>query len=232
MAKRKSETRIQKILRSDGALCVTFVNTGLGGRRALETYGDLLAWSVRTGALSAPAAERLEWAAEERPGPAGGVARRAKALRSRMERIFLAVARGDKPADSDLPPLNLELGEALSQRRLVAGDDGFHWAWQASDDDEPDRMLWPILFSAGELLTSEDCHRIQQCPGSDCGLLFVARNPGRARIWCGRTCRDRDSSRRYYRKVVKTERNRLLGPKQARQKAGLAGYVVSEPPEA
>lgn len=36
MAKRKLETRIQKMLRSDGALCLTFINTGLGKRKALE----------------------------------------------------------------------------------------------------------------------------------------------------------------------------------------------------
>ncbi len=67
MAKRKPATTIQKMLRSDGALCLTFVNTGLGKRKALESYADLLAWGVGTGALAAGAAARLAQAAAERP---------------------------------------------------------------------------------------------------------------------------------------------------------------------
>ncbi len=88
MAKRKTETRTQKMLRSDGSLCVTFVNTGLGKRKALESFGDLLAWGAETGALGAAEAARLEGAAEQRPGIAAGVARRAKTLRARLERIL------------------------------------------------------------------------------------------------------------------------------------------------
>ncbi|MCP3918261.1 MAG: hypothetical protein GY711_22145, partial [bacterium] len=81
MAKRKTETRIQKMLRSDGALCVTFVNTGSGKRKALESYDDLLAWGVETGALGAEDAARLTRAAAARPGLAAGAARRAKTAR-------------------------------------------------------------------------------------------------------------------------------------------------------
>ena len=35
------------MLRADGALCVTFVNSAR--RQPLETYDDLVAWSVDTG---------------------------------------------------------------------------------------------------------------------------------------------------------------------------------------
>lgn len=227
MAKRKRETRIQKTLRSDGALCVTFVNTGLGQRRPIETYDDLLAWSVRTSALGAADAERLERAAAERPGPTDGTLRRATTLRSRLERIFLAVVQGDRPAKADLKALNHELAAALGHRQLTTTDIDFQWTWQADEDDEPARMLWPILLSAGELLASEDCRRIRQCPSPGCGLFFVARSAGRARKWCGRACRDRDSSRRHYRKIIKPRQDRLASQRQARQKAGLMGYEDS-----
>ncbi len=88
MAKRKTETRLQKMLRSDGALCVTFVNTALGKRRPLESYADLLAWGVETGILAQAGATLLARVAAERPGPAAGVAKRAKTLRARLERIL------------------------------------------------------------------------------------------------------------------------------------------------
>ena len=50
MAKRKRKkplTLLEKMLRSDGALCATFVNTASGKRKALESYEDLLAWAPR-----------------------------------------------------------------------------------------------------------------------------------------------------------------------------------------
>ncbi len=215
------------MLRSDGALCVTFVNAGLGKREPLATYDDLLAWGVGTGALEAADAARLEQAANEQPGPAEGVARRARTLRGRLERILAAVAGGERAAAGDLATLNLELAAALGHRRLAIAGGRFRWTWQADSAEDLDRMLWPVLLSAGEMLVSEDRRRLRRCPSPGCGLFFVARSSGRPRKWCGRACRDQESSRKHYRKIIKPERQKLAGRMRARQQAGLAGHADS-----
>ncbi len=227
MAKRKPATTIQKMLRSDGALCLTFVNTGLGKRKALESYAGLLAWSVETGALGTADAARLEQVVAERPGVAAGVARRAQALRALLERFAAAAASGREPENADLEALNVELGPALGHRRLVATAAGFGWSWDESGDDL-DRMLWPVLLSASELLASSDLRRIRRCPSKGCGLFFVARGSGRPRKWCGATCCNRSTSRRHYRKVIKPALAKWASEKPARLKAMAEAVAASE----
>ncbi len=224
MARRKTETRLQKMLRSDGALCVTFVNTAFGKRKRLESFEDLLAWVIATGDLGAEEAARLERAAAERPGLAAGAARRAKTVRARLERILVAVAGGGEPAGRDFEAFNVELGAMLGHRRLVAAGDGFRWSWTVGGGEDSGRVLWPVLLSAGELLASGDRRRLRQCPTGGCGLLFVARGGGRPRKWCGVACRDRSSSRRHYRKVIKPARERLMAGQRARLVAKQEGY--------
>ncbi len=179
MARQKPETRIQKMLRSDGALCLSFINTGRGQRPALESYAELLAWSAETGALDAATAARLEQAAAERSKAAAGVARKAVDLHARLGRMVAVVVGGGQAEAADLEALNVDLGVALGHRLLVDTAAGFHWSWDQGD--EIDRPLWPVLLSAGKLLASQDVRRIRRCPSQGCGLFFVARGSGRPR---------------------------------------------------
>jgi predicted RNA-binding Zn ribbon-like protein len=204
--RRKALTRMQKLLHSDGALCVTFVNTEAPGRGAIESYDDLLAWGVAAGALSATEAERLAAAAAEHPGNAAGAVRRALTLRQRLRRILLALAEGERPAATDFGPFDADLGRAMAARHLAATPGGYRWAWGDAGGEDLDRMLWPVLLSAAELLTSPGRQRVGQCAGEDCGLFFAARNSGRPRRWCGVACRTRHSSEKHYRLRVKPRR--------------------------
>ncbi len=217
MARQKPETRIQKMLRTDGALCLTFINTGQGQRPTLESYAEILVWSAETGALDAAAAARLELAAAEHPKAAAGVARKAVDLHARLRRMVAAVADGGQAEAADLEALNVELGAALGHRLLVDTAAGFHWSWDQGD--EIDRPLWPVLLSAGVLLASEEVRRIRRCPSEGCGLFFVARGSGRPRKWCGAACCNRSTSRRHYRKVIKPAREKEARGKPARDKA-------------
>ncbi len=117
--KRKALTRLEKMLRSDGALCVTFLNTASARRKTLETYDDLLRWGVETGDLSDAVAARLAAAAAERPGPANGVVRRGRTLAGRLKRILLAFAGGGKPEAADFAVLTAEIRAALANRELA-----------------------------------------------------------------------------------------------------------------
>lgn len=232
MAKRRRRTltRLEKMLRSDGALAVTFVNTGAPARKTLETYDDLLGWGVETGAIAAGDAQRLAAAAAEQPARAKRVARGAQALRDRIGRIFLAVIRDDPPADSDFDPFNTELRRAMAARQLLAVAGGHRWTWGALEDVDFDRVLWPVLLSAADVLTGPDRATLRRCPTDGCGLFFLARSPGKPRKWCGRLCRSRYSSRNYYH----GKRTPMIARRKdwLRRTAANVGYGPSWSPEA
>jgi predicted RNA-binding Zn ribbon-like protein len=60
-------------------------------------------------------------------------------------------------------------------------------------------MLWPIVRSAAELLTSEDLGRVRRCGREGCDWLFVDSSKNRSRRWCSmEMCGSRVKSRRYY----------------------------------
>ena len=224
MAKpRKPLTRFQKMLRSDGALCVTFVNTASPRRPGLESYADLIAWGVETGALSATDRSRLEAAAAEHPGAAAAVVRRVPTQRGRLERIFLALAAGRRPDAADFNPLNAEIRRVMSARELAPTHSGYRWSWGEIDGVDLDRMLWPVLHSAGNFLASEDRQRVRQC-GEGCGLWFIARGAGRPRKWCSVACRNRASTKKHYHRKVKPKREAKKRAEETEAKARIAGF--------
>ncbi|MGH7124521.1 MAG: CGNR zinc finger domain-containing protein, partial [Stellaceae bacterium] len=74
---------------------------------------------------------------------------------------------------------------------------GFTWAW----DDEPalDRMLWPIVRSATQLLTAAELSRVKQCAGRGCSWLFLDTSKNGSRRWCEmEVCGSRSKARAYY----------------------------------
>ena len=207
--RRKPLTRSEKMLRSDGALCVTFVNTGSAKRKSLATYDDLLAWGVETRVLADSNSRRLASAAAEHPGKAVDVVRRAGTLCDRLRRIFFTLAAGEKPADDDFGPFNVELRRVMAFRELVVTSGGYRWSWGDAEIDDLDRMLWPVLLSAADLLTSRDRVKVRQCEQDDCDLFFVARGGGRPRKFCSGSCGSRSSSKRYYHRELKPRRARF-----------------------
>jgi predicted RNA-binding Zn ribbon-like protein len=60
-------------------------------------------------------------------------------------------------------------------------------------------MLWPVVRSAADLLTSERVVRVRECAAEDCAWLFVDTSRGPRRKWCDMsTCGNRAKARRYY----------------------------------
>ncbi len=223
MAKRKRKPE-QPELVQDGALCATFVNTAKGKRNRLETYADLLAWGQKQEVLSTTDGERLALAASKRPSDAEAVVREALEIRACLERIFGDLAARRTASDSDLATLNGSLRPVLSARHLVPAAGGYQLAWDDLDGDDLDRMLWPVLFSAAEILSSDDHRRLRQCAGTDCGLFFVDRSPGSPRKWCTTACGHRVRSRRHYHSRVIPMRQRIRRNRAARQARKMAEY--------
>src|SRR5690349_8238362 len=100
-----------------GAACLDFCNT-LAGRRKehpremLTTYARLVVWAQQAGLVSETEGRQLEHEATRRPGAAGRVLERARALRETICRIFSAAAARDPAASDDLCVFNEAMSEA------------------------------------------------------------------------------------------------------------------------
>jgi len=184
-----------------GELCLDFANTvecrlSDHTHEFVNSYRDLVLWSQHAGVLTDEQAERLLQDARGRPEEADAVLERAIELRETIYRVFTAVIVGCSPDSASLDALNGFLAQALSQLRVVNTSDGFSFDW-AGDDQILDRVLWPIVQSAADLLTSDELSRVKQCAG--CGWLFVDRSRNHSRRWCDmRVCGNRAKARRYY----------------------------------
>jgi len=187
---------------SGGALCLDLVNTVPDWPRAsrdkLPDYRALLAWSRQSGTIAPHVAPRLERSAVRRPRQARQVFERALELRALLYRIFAPLAAGKNPAPKDISAFNKELADALARARITPSEDGFAWSW-SGPDDALDRLLWPVLRSAADLLTSDDRERIGQCDLETCSWFFIDRSRGRRRRWCDmKGCGNRNKARRHY----------------------------------
>lgn len=135
--------------------------------------------------------------AEPEPSPAV----RAAVLRVRefLERLLEDEARGAGVSDADLNQLDRALARAGQSRGIVPTVRGYGWGWRR-DPGEVSRRTFPALWAAGQLLTSEDRHRLKRCDG--CGRLFLDRSRNRSRRWCVMEgCGNREKVRRFRQRV-------------------------------
>lgn len=187
---------------SSGALCLDFTNT-LEGRldpvpsERLSNYHDLVGFGLQAGLFSEAEAEHLHALATRRPFEAAGVHASALALREAIFRIMAAIADGERPDPDELASLQDAVSEAFQHGRLIPSDDGFSWDW----DERPpslDRVLWPVAYSALDLLTNGELDRLRKCAADDCAWLFFDTSRNRSRKWCDmKTCGNRAKVARF-----------------------------------
>jgi len=193
-----------------GSLCLDFVNTvstrtEAQGREYLTSYGELVAWSHHVGILTAEEAQVLEDDGARHPDLAAATLDRAVAIRETLYRVFSKIAHDQKPDKADLATLSLVLQEGASRMEISPAGRGFAWTWVV-DKEELDRMVWPVVRSAGDLLTSGDLERVRQCARDGCDWLFVDLSKNHSRRWCSMDmCGSRVKSRRYYRRQKRRE---------------------------
>jgi predicted RNA-binding Zn ribbon-like protein len=176
-----------------GWLCLDFTNTANYGSEEnrndrLKSYADLVLWSQLVGTLTPEGAQHLGREAERRP--------------------TAAMAADRQPTPADLANLNAALAKMLAQSQLVPTKNGFAWTW-TGDATALERLIWPIAWSATELLTSDNLRRVGECAGHNCGWLFLDTSRNHSRRWCNmRECGNRAKARRHYRRrrLVKTAR--------------------------
>lgn len=188
---------------SGGALCLDFANTW--GNRAdassdrLGSVSDLLRWAAGAGIVTADERSELESRADRHDGHDRQVFAFALELREAIYRVCAAAAEGGPPAAEDVAVLNVAL-LSVPRQELCCGGACCEWRWPDGGTDL-NRVLWPVVQSAAELITGTDVDRLRQCGAPDCNWLFMDRSRGGRRRWCDMsTCGNRAKARRYYRR--------------------------------
>jgi predicted RNA-binding Zn ribbon-like protein len=189
-----------------GWLCLDFANTvdwhaSENPVDSLNEYADLVKWSADRGIISGDAKDVLLRKSEEKPVEAQAVVEKAREIREDLYRIFSDTVHGNRIKIADLKGFNKALASVLSHSRLAPYERGLRWDWDSSSD-KLDSIIWPVVKSAVDLMTSEAVKRVGQCADEKgCGWLFWDSSRNRSRRWCDmKDCGNRAKVRRFYAK--------------------------------
>jgi predicted RNA-binding Zn ribbon-like protein len=165
-------------------------------RERMGSYRDLLTWSRRVGLIEPQDERALAGHSKTRAVEASHILGQALRIRELLYRILVSAVDRSRPAERDIEELNRLVVVSSTRRRLEAHrDGGLAWTWD-SGSTRLDRMLWPVVHSAAELLASADIERLRRC--GECDWLFLDGTRNRTRLWCKKACGDRVKARRYY----------------------------------
>ena len=88
----------------------------------------------------------------------------------------------------------------MNSSRFEEGGACFSWTWDCNEE-ALDGVLWPVVRSAAELLTSEEAKLVRECASDTCTWLFVDRSRTHRRKWCDMAvCGNRAKARRHYQR--------------------------------
>jgi predicted RNA-binding Zn ribbon-like protein len=167
---------------------------------SLNKYADLIEWSAKRGIISGDAKDVLLRKSEEKPVEAEAVVEKAREIRENIYQILSDTVHGKPIKIADLKGFNRALAGTLSHSRLAPNERGLRWEWDSSSD-KLDSVIWPVVRSAVELMTSEAIKRVGQCADDRCGWLFWDSSRNRSRRWCDmKDCGNRAKVRRFYAK--------------------------------
>jgi predicted RNA-binding Zn ribbon-like protein len=186
--------RADKVEITGGALCLDFVNTveprvqpsdGTVPQDYLTGYTDLLMWSQHAGVLNAVEAVGLQAESIREMQLAQETLEQALMLREVLYDIFFAIAQQRRIDPAALEMLRGAYAEAMQQARFVPREDTFEIEW-IEQPVHLMRPLWPVVYSAVELLMRGEHKRIKDCEtgGEGCGWLFYDTSKNTSRRWC------------------------------------------------
>ena len=189
-----------------GWLCLDFANTmdwhaSENPVESLNKYADLIEWSAKRGIISGDAKNVLLRKSEEKPVEAEAVVEKARETRENIYQILSDTVHGKPIKIADLKGFNRALAGTLSHSRLAPNERGLRWDWDSSSD-KLDSIIWPVVKSAVDLMTSGAMKRVGQCADEKgCGWLFWDSSRNRSRRWCDmKDCGNRAKVRRFYAK--------------------------------
>jgi len=167
----------------------------------LHAISDLLQWAKEAGLLSPAENDRLAMFYNRNPDEATGAIAKGTAIRDLLLSIFAGIANGRSVSARHLSELNSALAQAPGLLRVHKKPDCIKQEWSSAADGLR-QVLFPILFSAAELLTSDRLGRIRECASNDCIWLFVDESRNRSRRWCDMSsCGNRMKARLHYQRA-------------------------------
>jgi predicted RNA-binding Zn ribbon-like protein len=197
----KTETQKQPMFDFTGNnLSLDFCNT-LHDRKStslelLTGYDRLLVWSQDAHILTEEEAQLLTEEAHFHQEEAAAVLRQAVDLREAIFHLCEAYIQHSPVEETDLITFNTALSMAHSC--IVPGEHGFAWDWLPIKG-ALDRMLWPVVRTAADLLTSEELEDVRICASDTCGWLFIDQSKNHTRRWCDmKSCGNRAKARKHY----------------------------------
>jgi len=193
-----------------GDRSIDFVNTvdwtagGLDHERITD-YERVVAWSEAAALVSRMEGDRLRRRARASPRNAAAAYRSAMWTRWVLQRLYVAIATGSS-SRTPLAEFNELLGDALARTQLAQpaaagrlradGASPLIRSWRGMGE-ELESPLWPLLWHACALLTSQDLSLLRVCAAEDCGWMYVDRSRNGLRRWCQMgTCGTREKNRR------------------------------------
>lgn len=192
------------------ALCLDFARTRKRRptqhpQELLKSYADLVSWGQAAHAISPSQGQHLLHEAVQHPAESLFVLQQAIEVREAIYRIFEAIAEHEPLDDAAMSILNNALAQTMTHARIVRTSSGFSWEWE-QDERAMERVLWPIVRSAADLLTSQEVGTVRLCAASDCSGLFIDTSKNHSRRWCDMTsCGNRAKARRHYERKRTTE---------------------------
>jgi predicted RNA-binding Zn ribbon-like protein len=186
-----------------GAPCLDLANTvdnrpTAQRRELLKTYKDLVDWGRQSGTIPEQVSAELLDLAGRKPLAARSALRRARTVREAIFDLFSELCAGRPAPPRALQTLNVALETALSHLRLEQENGAFAWRWDMNESPL-DRVLWPAVRSAAELVSREERLRVRECAADRCGWLFLDRSKNGSRRWCDMTvCGNRAKARSYH----------------------------------
>jgi len=195
-----------------GDPAVDLVNTvdwtrgGLKDER-LGDYQRLTRWAEGSGVVSPQLAAKLRRKAAGSPNEASTVYRAALRARETIRRLLVELAEGSASAGA-IADFNRILTPALQHLRVRPLDAAphLHVGWE-EEENRLDSVLWPVLWSAASLVSSDEASRIRVCASEDCGWMYVDRSRNGLRRWCQmESCGTREKTRRRRRSATAVAR--------------------------
>jgi predicted RNA-binding Zn ribbon-like protein len=196
---------------SGGDLALDLANTKarrptVEPREDLRTYDDLVAWGLEAGAIGAAEGEALRVESERRPRAARTALARARDLREAVFEVFSAVAGGREIPTAALDRVNTALPDALARLRLETAGDAAAWTWAGGA--HLDRVTWPAVRAAAQLLTGGGLAHVRECAARDCAWLFLDTSRNGTRRWCDMAvCGNREKARRFQGRARRSRRS-------------------------
>jgi predicted RNA-binding Zn ribbon-like protein len=196
----KENRQILEIRLDGGNLSLNFVNT-IHDRYEepledyLHNYLDLITWANFADAINSSQKKRLLQRSRENQEEANQVYKDSIQLREAIYQCVVSLINRDEVPPVNMQVINQWVSKAFSNLELAQLDNSFVLDWKA-ENSGLESVLWPIIRSFADLVTSDDRGRIKQC--SNCGWVFVDNSKNKSRRWCSmETCGNRVKAQRH-----------------------------------